>query len=372
MRKILFLLVLIFIIPASYACLNYYYSVDNDGHFHDKEELDLSRAFNTNFNAVLLEKRLKKLETKLKTDKDYKLLSDYAVLLLKAEKTAIALDILEQLSLKYPNDYQIAANLGTAYELSGNNEKALEYIKRGIELNPDAHGGSEWVHVKLLEAKLMLAENPSYLDSVTVLNLTDKQKQDEKVRDQLMIQIRERFPFCKGPDPIMANLLMDLGDCYANTASLEFAKASYEIAKHYYEAPDAIIDPKIEQAKYQLQQFIGLELDHQQLRMEERHGEHRRMSQIRYQKLLDNNNPSGYEIDWTAIQSNADSLLAYAKIERVIPEPETVEEEVNPQPEKKEKSDSKVSDSPSWLYFLIAGIAVVGGVIFMLSRHKRM
>jgi tetratricopeptide (TPR) repeat protein len=370
MKKVLFLFVLMFNISASYACLNYYYSIDNEGHFHDGEELDLRRAFNTNFNTVLLEKRLKKLEAQLKTDKDYKLLSDYAVLLLKAGKTAIALDILEQLSLKHPNDYQIAANLGTAYELSGNNEKALEYIKRGIELNADSHGGSEWVHVKLLEAKLMLAENPAYLDSMTVLNLTDQQKQDEQVRDQLMIQIRERFPFCKGPDPIMASLMMDLGDCFANTASLEFAKAAYEIAKHYYKAPDAIIDPKIERAKYQLRQYIGLDVDRQRLRMEEPHGEHMRMSPIRYQKLLDDNNPSSYEIDWSTVQSNADSLLAYAEIERVIPEPEIVEEEVKPQPEKKENPESKESDSPSWVYFLIAGLAAAGGAIFILMRSR--
>ncbi|MDG1333270.1 MAG: tetratricopeptide repeat protein [Crocinitomicaceae bacterium] len=373
MKKLLFLFVLIFNVTASHACLNYYYSIDNQGHFHDGEAEDLRRAFNTNFNTSRLEKNLKKLQLKLEASKDYKLLSDYAVLLLKAGKTAIALDILEQLSLKHPNDYQIAANLGTAYELSGNNEKALEYIKRGIELNPDSHGGSEWVHVKLLEAKLKLADDPSYLDSITVLNLTEAQKKDKKVRDQLTIQIRERFPFCKGPDPIMASLLIDLGDCYANTVSLEFAKASYEIAKHYYKASDDIVDPKIDEAKYMLRQYIGVTLDARRLRMESEHreGEHNRMSQIRYQKLLDDNNPSEYEIDWSNVQSNADTLLALAEIERVIPEPEEVEEEIAPQPEKKANPDKKESSSLNWIYFLIAGVAVGGGAIYLYSRRKK-
>jgi len=370
MKKVLLFLVLIFSISASHACLNYYYSIDNSGHFHDGEELDVRRAFNTNFNTSRLERNLKQLQSKLKTSKDYKLLSDYAVLLLKAGKTATALDILEQLSLKHPDDYQIAANLGTAYELSGNNEKALEYIKHGVQLNPNSHSGSEWIHVKLLEAKLKLAENPNYLDSMTVLNLSQAQERDIKVRDQLAIQIRERFPFCKGPDPIMASLLIDLGDCYANTASIEFAKAAYEIAKNYYKAPDTIVDPKIEKVKYQLKQFIGRTLDRDVTTIERMEGEHNRMSPIRYQKLLDDNNPSNYEIDWSELQCNPDSLLQYAKINRVIPEPEVVEEEVIPLIKNEHKPEVKENETSSWVYFLIAGLAILGGAIFIFARRK--
>lgn len=370
MKKVLFLLVLIFNAAASHACLNYYYSIDSEGHFHDAE--GLRRAFNTNFNTTLIEKKLKKLQVELKTNKDYKLLSDYAVLLLKAGKTAVALDILEQLSLKHLDDYQIAANLGTTYELSGNNEKALEYIKRGIELNPDSHGGSEWVHVKLLETKLMLAENPSYLDSMTVLNLSKGQKMSGKVRDQLMIQIRERFPFCKGPDPIMASLLMDLGDCYANQKSVEFAKASYEIAKHYYGASGETIDSKIDRMKSILRAHAGLRVNRRELRQEDDHGEHIRMSQIRYKTMLDDNNPSNYEIDWSDVQSNADSLLAYAEIERVVPEPEveTVSTDSLDFKPVKKVNDSRKEETSSWIYFLIAGLAVVGGAIFFFLRGR--
>ncbi|MFK7783480.1 MAG: tetratricopeptide repeat protein [Crocinitomicaceae bacterium] len=366
MKKILFLLVLVFNVAASHACLNYYYSIDSEGHFHDGE--GLRRAFNTNFNTPLIEKKLKKLQLELKTNKDYKVLNDYAVLLLKAGKTATALDILEQLSLKHPNDYQIAANLGTAYELAGDNLKALKYINLGLDLNPDSHEGSEWVHAKLLDAKIKFENDPSYFEDHTVLDLTDDLKKDSEIRDQLMIQIRERFPFCKGPDPIMASLLIDLGDCYANTASLEFAKASYEIAKHYYGAPDEIIDPKIENAKHLLRQYVGRPLDEQLLRTQPHEGEHNRMSQIRYQKLLDDNNPSNYEIDWSGLQSNADSLLAYADIERVLPEPEVIDS-LNFVPTKKICKPKK-EESSFWMYFLIAGLVVAGGAIFVFLRRR--
>ena len=363
MKNFLILLILIFNFTTSRACLNYYYSLDKSGHFHDAE--DLRRAFNTNFNVKRIETKLKKLEAKLKTSKDYKLLSDYAVLLLKAGKTEIAVDILEQLSLKHPNEYQIAANLGTAYELAGNNEKALEFIKRGIELNPDAHGGSEWVHVKLLETKLQLEKDASYLENRTVLNLSEEQQKDAKVRDQLMIQIRERFPFCKGPDdPIMASLLIDLGDCYANTASIEFAKASYEIAQHYYGASSEIIDPKIAEVKNLLRQFTNLNIDREAYRSE---GEHNRMSAIRYKKMLDDNNSTNYAIDWSAVQSNADTLLALAEIERVLPPPIEVEE-INIQPKEKKKTTKKEENNYGWIY-LVLGIAVGGGVLLYFTKR---
>lgn len=375
MKKIFLLLTLLLNFTIGHACLNYYYSIDNAGHFHDAE--GLKKAFNTNFNLKSIEADLKKMEVKLKSNKDYKLLSDYAVLLLKAGRTKEAVDLLEQLSLKHPDEYQIAANLGTAYELAGNVEKALEYIKRGIELNPNAHAGSEWVHMKLLETKLKLEKDANYLDKHSVLNLSDKQKKDEKVRDQLMIQIRERFPFCKGPDPIMASLMMDVGDCYASTLSVEFAKASYEIALHYYGAPAEIVDPKINHMKELLRQFTNLDVSsgpgrstelHNYLRKE---GEHNRMSGIKYKTLLNDNNPSNYAINWSDIQYNTDSLLAYAQIERVLPEPTEIEiKDVKP----KAKAFTGKSETTInlWVYLLIVGICLGAGGWFLLRKknHK--
>lgn len=367
MKSFLLLLFLIFNITTSRACLNIYYSLDKTGHFHDAE--DIRRAFNTNFNLKRIEANLKKLEAKLKTSKDYKLLSDYAVLLLKAGKTKTAVDILEQLSEKYPNEYQIAANLGTAYELDGNVKKALKFIKRGIELNPDAHNGSEWVHVNLLETKLKLKQDGTYLANHSVLNLSEEQKKSTSVRDQLMIQIRERFPFCKGPDPIMASLLVDLGDCYANTTSIEFAKAAYEIAQHYYGASTEIIDPRMAEVKNLLRRYSNLNVDRRALRSEEDHGTHLRMSPIHYKKMLDNNNSINHTIDWSKVQSNADSLLAFAEIERVIP-PTVEVEKVETQPKEKSKTDKKQETSYTWFYLLVIGLILGGGALLLYTKRK--
>ena len=71
------------------------------------------------------------------------MLSDYAVYLMKAGRVDESLAILKELNKNLPQEYQIAANLDTAYELNGELDSALFYIKRGIEINPDAHAGSE-------------------------------------------------------------------------------------------------------------------------------------------------------------------------------------------------------------------------------------
>ena len=61
---------------------------------------------------------------------------------------------------KYPNEYVVIANLGTTYELMGNNEKALEYIKKGMKLNPRSHNGSEWIHVESVGSENRHREKP--------------------------------------------------------------------------------------------------------------------------------------------------------------------------------------------------------------------
>lgn len=111
MKRILILLAFLIILPnSSKSCINtYYYTVDHRGILHNAD--DLQKSFNTNFNLALIERKLKKISKKLEQNYDYKLLSDYAVLLLKGGRPQIAL---KELAKKYPNEYQIAANLGTA------------------------------------------------------------------------------------------------------------------------------------------------------------------------------------------------------------------------------------------------------------------
>jgi tetratricopeptide (TPR) repeat protein len=247
------------------------------------------------------------------------LLSDYSVQLMKLGKHKEALEILAVIYNHYPNEYKVAANLGTAYELNGMPDSALKYIKRGIELNPNSHEGSEWVHVKVLETKLKLKTDPNYLKNNSVLGLTEKQKMDSLIRRQIEIQVRERFPFIAGPDEIMASLLIDLGDCYANTASIEFAKVLYEIAKEYYGSTSPAIDVKIAEMKKLLKEYSTRYIPRKPLEETELASKVR-VGKMNYKNLIQDNDPDNYTIDWGKINTNVVALLKFADLTKPVEE----------------------------------------------------
>ncbi|MNV17740.1 Tetratricopeptide repeat protein [compost metagenome] len=330
MKYYISFLLTVLVYSASFACYNEYYSLDSKGQFH-LIDVGVIR-FQKSFDQQKIERQLRKLGKKLQTKADYKLLSDYGLYLVKGGKVKEALVIFEALALAYPDEYSIIANLGTTYELSGNNEKALEYIRKGLKLNPDSHGGSEWIHVKVLLAKIALDKDPDYLSNHTVLNLSTKQEESEEVRKQLYIQLKERFPFCKAPDPVMADLFVDLGDCYLHSISFEHAKGLYQIAKIYYQSSRADIDPKIEEvqklrAKYADRQPEGY------------HGVESMVSKISgvpYSSYLENPDSDNYQINWSDILTNPDQLLELVGLKRL----EEMKQE--PEPEK----DQEIVEKP--------------------------
>jgi len=365
------LIIIIGLLLISYmdgkACINYYYAVDQQGHLHHMD--DLQRPFNTNFNKRLIDSKLRKLAKQLAKEQDYKLLSDYAVLLLKGGKAKEALAILEQLSRHYPDEYQITANLGTVYEVNGQNEKALTFIKKGIALNPDAHGGSEWIHVKILETKLQLEKDKGYLSSGSVLGLNTEQKADTLVRNQLLLQVRERFPFSPGPNAIMSSLLIDLGDCFASTASIEFAKVVYTIAKRYYGADKQLTDNKIAE-------MVRLRGKYKSVRPERKigPGDNVKLSAIRYVMMLDDNDPTKHQINWSKIEVNTDSLLNLVNLERVallqkaeVTDTATIASLNQDTPLPKEANTAGIPNLPYYL----SGLLLLLLVVFFIYRKTR-
>jgi len=368
MKKILFVLILIISsIGSSYACLNYYYTVDADGHFHHDESVLV--GFNTNFNIELIHRRLTKLAPELEEKQDPFLLSDYAVYLLKAGQTEVALEILKELAEAYPDEYKIASNLGTAYELNGQVDSALVYIQRGMELNPDAHEGSEWVHVKILETKKALAVDSNYLKTNTVLGLTAEQEQDETIRHQIMIQVRERFPFTLNKDAIMADIMVDLADCYMATTAVEYAEALYEIAERYYghENTEVFIDKK-KKATELRKQHEGQEVPSNESSAPNE-GDHIPIGKIRYGKLLDDNNKQDFEMDLSKHELGIDVLLAEVGMKRNVVEKVTSAAVTDTLDSEKYVVAQKIDDSWKGQMFLYGGLLVGLLLIFLLLRR---
>jgi len=70
---------------------------------------------------------------------------------LRLNEPQAAVEILEPVAEKFPNDYGIHANLGTAYHLLGRYKDAEKEIARDLEINPNAHFGLEKYHLALLQ-----------------------------------------------------------------------------------------------------------------------------------------------------------------------------------------------------------------------------
>jgi tetratricopeptide (TPR) repeat protein len=170
-------------------------------------------------------------------------LTHLGILLTQAGRIPEALTLFQKMYYYRPNDYRIVANLGTIYELSGRNPEAKALIQRALVLNPDSHGGSEWFHVKVLDAKLAMQSDSNWLRTHSVLGWSGFQKTErtkagvfmksvERIH-QVIHQLRERIPFTPTPNLLIANVLNDLGDAIALEYSVEDAYAAYVVALEY-------------------------------------------------------------------------------------------------------------------------------------------
>lgn len=183
------------------------------------------------------------MEAALRGSTNFNDRSDYSVALMYLGRANEAVELLEQLEKEKTGQYFIAANLGTAYELAGKNEQALRWINEGIRRNPHSHEGTEWLHVKILEAKIAQQKDSHYFETHSVLNLRpgieepltlgDQKLPQAQVAEAISYQLAERLKFVKPPDAAVASLLFDYAAIEAATATLESAKRILLMAVEY-------------------------------------------------------------------------------------------------------------------------------------------
>jgi tetratricopeptide (TPR) repeat protein len=194
-----------------------------------------------------------KMEAGLRGATNFNDRSDYSIALMYLGRSKEAVELLQRLETEQPGKYFIAANLGTAYELTGNNEEAARWIAEGIHRNPESHEGTEWLHLKILEAKIAQQKDPDYFKKHSVLELqpqdiTDatligkEQLSADKLAEAIQHQLTERMQFVKPPDPAVASLLFDYAAIEAGTRTLESAKRILGMAVSYG-YPDDKVQP---------------------------------------------------------------------------------------------------------------------------------
>lgn len=134
--------------------------------------------------------------------------SDYAALLMMDFQFEKAQTILDTLLQKDSLNYTYNSNYGTLMELMGNNMVALKFIKRSVQIDPHSHQGSEWIHVKILEAKIAMQNDDQWSRHHHVLG--DDLK--ASAINELVYQLNERTYFIQPKDFVVCDLLYTLGE----------------------------------------------------------------------------------------------------------------------------------------------------------------
>lgn len=201
----------------------------------------------------------KGITSRSRTKRDFKSLTDLGILLVYQGQYASAIRLFLTIERRYPGHHETAANLGTALELAGHDAPALQWIRIGIQRNAKEHYGSEWLHARILEAKIATAKDPTYLDHHSVAGIAFEQTlvpelprampagNDGKpvkpweLNGALSYQLHERTGFVRPRDPIVANLLLDWATLNLAGGPIENADALYDLAVTYGAKPDELM-----------------------------------------------------------------------------------------------------------------------------------
>ncbi|MGX7667700.1 tetratricopeptide repeat protein [Flavobacterium pedocola] len=250
MKKHLLILILLFSVVKGYSCINgeTKYVGDNIFVYEDYEgRIPKGHVFLIDdFENVR-----KQLDSLYAKTKKIEYLSDKGYIMILEGKYQEALSLYLQIESKFPGRYSTASNIGTIYELLGENQKALEWINKAIKINPNSHQGSEWLHSKILEAKIKgeACYNDDFFIGVDfgkydvpVSNLSNNQK--ERLVSSLYFQLNERISFIKPKDKIIGILLFELGNLSMLDKDYRSANEILKMAKDYG-CGDSVLDSRI-------------------------------------------------------------------------------------------------------------------------------
>ena len=240
MRKLKLILPLFLLLTLnSFACLNGESKELKNG---DYLYMDYNNRlpFGHNFFVRQFEDIKLRLDSIFKKTKDIAYLSDKGLILILQKKYHEALELYLNIEKTNPNRYSTASNIGTIYELIGENKKALEWINKSIKINSKSHNESEWLHSNILEAKIkgekfytsefILGVNFGNEEiPITKLNKTEI----DKLYKSIFFQLNERISFIKPKEKIIAMLLFELGNLSVLKKELRNAKDIFEKSKEY-------------------------------------------------------------------------------------------------------------------------------------------
>ncbi len=268
--RFLFLMILMVSVQVSHACMNIYGE-------------DLFFILDDKPEPKALQAEMQQLELQLaKTPQDYKKQNDYAVLNMLAGEYAKAIQLLQNIEQQHPGLGITAANLGTAYELNGQLKEALHWIEQDIKRDPALHHGTEWMHVKILQAKIKQQADPHWLVQHRVLDVDfgkqllpkpsidkitaypDRTYTLDEAYTAIRVQFDERLKFVTPPDYVVGDLSQFMGDIELHRFNQQEAFWLYETAKKagvknltlVEQRQQAIQNHEFEKPQYLLQKYV--------------------------------------------------------------------------------------------------------------------
>lgn len=224
----------------TYACLNGEKYLMKNGQYLYMDYYDNLPFGHDFFLGKFAERSKFELDSLYRKTKDLDYLSDKGYILIVEKKYDEALALYLKIERLKPNRYSTASNIGTLYELMGNNVEALKWINKSIVINPKSHNGSEWLHSRILEAKIngeksqtaKFLLNTDFGTEIKPISQLDT-IQLNKLDKSLNYQLNERISFIKPKDNIIAILLFELGNIKMIKGEFNTAKPILEEARKY-------------------------------------------------------------------------------------------------------------------------------------------
>lgn len=190
----------------------------------------------------------------LALEKDqFQLLSDFALCELQIGNRISARELLEKLQAKYPNEYNINANLSLAYELNGDSQKALLYLEKALNINSRYQFNSEWIHLNLLKEKSK--KSPDY-SAIMGLKTDDFSawfnkpegfpRNPDSLKKEIAFQLHHRGPLFGTKDEPEARLLLDFADIVAKHDGGQAAFPFYAYLVKNHPSYASLIEKRLE------------------------------------------------------------------------------------------------------------------------------
>ena len=260
----LFALLGLWALPVQ-ACINAF-GTDKDGRRF--EAMDYTgQALET----ILLDKRgqsywiksADKIGKKAVEEPTFENLNDIGVVLIYQQNYTTAIRHFLRIEKLFPDRPETAANLGTALELAGYERPASKWIRIGIKRNRGEHFGTEWLHARILSAKIANADGRwqegrsiagvQFSDAVvpqipaTLPAGNDGRPVKAHELDRAFrYQLSERMKFVPAPDWVVANLLQDWAMLNLAGGPLENAKVQFRLAAQYGYPQSPLIAKRVE------------------------------------------------------------------------------------------------------------------------------